>query len=259
MKKVILPLLLLAAPALAADLESSRPLGPEKALKVRLSLLDGAFRLRGTGADLYRLQAKGETIPRLVYRPGLLELSAPPSHHPVAPSYSLHLTQKMPLSLHGKLGKQGDLELGGLRLSEVNLDTGVSKTKLSFSTPNPIPLKRFTLKAGPSNLQVLGLGNSNFDRFSFDGGAGRYLLDFRGNYRRKGTVKIELGIGQATILIPKKIGIRLATDNSLLSNLSLPDFYLGGEEKSPNYETAEGTLDLQIHCGVGSSLQLLWK
>lgn len=259
MKKVILPLLLFAAPALAADLESSRPLGPEKTLKVRLSLRDGAFRLRGTEADLYRLQGKGEAIPRLVYRPGLLELSVPPSHRPSAPSYLLHLTQKMPLTLQGTLGKQWDLELGGLRLSEVDLDTGVSKTKVSFSTPNPIPLKRFSLKAGASSLQLLGLGNANFERFTFEGGAGRYLLDFRGNYRRKGKVKIELGIGQATVLIPKSVGIRLATDNSLLSNLSLPEFYRGGEEKSPNYETAEGTIDLQIHCGVGSSLQLLWK
>ncbi|HBN07825.1 MAG TPA: hypothetical protein DD435_03960 [Cyanobacteria bacterium UBA8530] len=145
------------------------------------------------------------------------------------------------------------------RQGSLVLDAGASKTRINFPTLNPVPLKHFNLKAGPTDIKVNGLGNSNFEDFSFEGGAGRYFLDFGGDYKKKGKVKLLLGIGEVTVVVPKKIGIRLVANGSLLSNLSLPDFIKTGKDRSPNYGTADGTIDFDIHCGLGSSLQLRWR
>ena len=88
---------------------------------------------------------------------------------------------KIDLALAVTLGAvDGDLELGGLRLTDLRLEAGASRATVRFSQPNATRCRAATLTAGAAELSVLGLGNSRCDRITFEGGMGRVTLDFGG-------------------------------------------------------------------------------
>ncbi len=74
------------------------------------------------------------------------------------------------------------VDLGGLRLSSLNVETGASQTEVRFSTRNAIRCTTAAFRAGVAELTVLGLGNSRCDRVTFDGGMGSVVLDYTGEW-----------------------------------------------------------------------------
>src|SRR5207245_128579 len=53
----------------------------------------------------------------------------------------------------------------------------------------------------------LNLGSLNLRSVAFDLGAGEVQVDLRGNPKRSYDVKIQGGVGQATVRLPKSVGI----------------------------------------------------
>jgi hypothetical protein len=123
-----------------------------------------------------------------------------------------------PLSLVIKAGAyEGTYELGGLSIHSLDVTDGASKVDLSFSKPNLIEMTTLKYTTGASTVSLTGLGNANVTDLSFNGGAGKYTLDFSGQLSRDMTVSIESGVSSVTVIVPAGVPAQLTTESSLIS------------------------------------------
>ena len=75
---------------------------------------------------------------------------------------------------------EADLDLTGIPLRRLSVVCGVAKTTLRLSGPNPEAAAEVEVKAGVSEFTGVGLGHLRARRFRFEGGVGRFALDFGG-------------------------------------------------------------------------------
>ncbi|MFQ6032672.1 MAG: toast rack family protein, partial [Candidatus Zixiibacteriota bacterium] len=144
--------------------------------------------------------------------------------------WHLGFTDEIPIELEMDIGAcEAEFDFTGLKISKLNLDLGASSSEMIFRKPNPerifrrIPLRgtRIDIDVGASELKMKGLGNANFDKFSFDGGVGDFTLGFSGELKHKAYVDIDVGLGSLSILLPKDIGVRIEKEDSFLSSFSI--------------------------------------
>jgi hypothetical protein len=147
-------------------------------------------------------------------------------------------------------GYKAEYELGGLALTNLTVKDGASDVKMNFASPNPADMSLLRYETGASNLSLTGLGNANFSSLSFKGGAGNFTLDFTGAIKRDGSVNIETGISNTTLVIPSGIPVQLTVDGGL-SNVT----YGSGWTKSGSLYSQDGSgpqLTIVVHIGAGN-------
>jgi hypothetical protein len=162
------------------------------------------------------------------------------------------LSPRVDLALDLNLGAaEARVELGGLRVSSLDLKTGASKTVISFSRPNATRCRRATFGAGAAEISVLGLGNSRCDEIEFEGGVGSVTLDFGGTWSSSARVVVNMAVGELTLRLPRQVGVRIAMDKFLSSFEPAGLVRQGDEFVSENYDRAARYLDLEITTAVG--------
>jgi hypothetical protein len=171
----------------------------------------------------------------------------------------LKFSPKIPLSLELDFGVvKGDMNFGGLKVSNFNMEVGVSKTDIYFDEPNPISMEDFSIEGGVGKLNIDKIGNANIQEFTFDGGIGSYELDFTGDYQQSLYADIELGMGKLVLYLPKDVGTRLSVDKSFLSSFSIDEAYKNGDVyTNDKWEKTKFKLDLDIETGLGK-IEVLW-
>jgi hypothetical protein len=151
---------------------------------------------------------------------------------------------------------EADFDLGALPLQYFDFRVGAADAVIDFSRPNPLEADELSLKAGAASLEINHLGNAAFRRFSFDGGLGKYTLDFSGDFRLRARADVNVGMGHMTIIIPPDLPVRISTDENLLSSIEFKnrkpvhddeDYY-----ESEDFRDANRRLDLDISVGLGS-------
>lgn len=168
----------------------------------------------------------------------------------------MRFSDAVPLSIDAELGAgRGDFDMTGLDVKDFRMSTGASSTTLIFGEPNKSEIEDFDIKSGVSKFVGEKLNNANFRHMTFEGGVGSYYLDFGGDLRHEADVKIKIGLGAVTIIIPKEIGAKVRYQESWFSTFSIDrDF---DEEKkgvyvSPNYSSADGRMNISVESGLGS-------
>ena len=93
----------------------------------------------------------------------------------------LALSRSVPIDLQLELGAtKAQLDLGGLSLLGLHLESGASETLLDFSTPNQTRMRALEIDVGAASLEVRNLGNANAASVHVKGGVGSVELDFAG-------------------------------------------------------------------------------
>jgi len=115
---------------------------------------------------------------------------------------------------------QGQLQLGGIPLTSLNITDGASQADVVFDKANPVVMSTLTYKTGASQINLEGLGFANVESINFDGGAGSYTFDFAGQMQRDLDVKVNYGLGDVKIIIPKGVPA-LVTVEGGLNNVEL--------------------------------------
>jgi hypothetical protein len=165
--------------------------------------------------------------------------------------WKLGLSQDIPLSLQANVGaSSGKMELGGMRLTDVDLTMGAAELTVSFDQPNPEQLESLYVHSGAAKVTFLGLGNANMDEFTFDGGLGTYTFDFRGAWRRSAQVNIQAGASHIDMRLPKDIGVRVCPGDLRRGS------YDGLEQRDECYvnrlyDQSDITLDISLDLGLG--------
>jgi cell wall-active antibiotic response 4TMS protein YvqF len=273
MRRVLLSLLALAFGASAAAAQSMRPFSTyrqwhgETRLEARLDYAAGALRLAaGRPNELYRMDVlyDGERyVPVSAFdaaRVGVgLGLRASGqgglrvvSRNQLRQTASVTFSPRSDLALAVTLGAvDGDLELGGLRLTDLRLEAGASRATVRFSQPNAARCRTATLTAGAAELSVLGLGNSRCDRITFEGGVGRVTLDFGGAWTSSSQVAVKMALGEVALRLPRAVGVRITLDKFLASFEPQGMVRRGTSYLSPGYDQATRHLDIVVTTAIG--------
>ncbi len=162
------------------------------------------------------------------------------------------ISPRVDLALELTLGAvDGDLELGGLRISDLDLKTGASRTTVRFSRPNGMRCRRASFSAGAAEVEVIGLGNSRCEEIDYEGGVGQVLLDFSGALRSGARVTVKMAVGGITLRLPREAGVRITMDKFLSSFEPAGLVRRGDTFASTNYDGAERRLDLDLTTAMG--------
>jgi cytoskeletal protein CcmA (bactofilin family) len=163
------------------------------------------------------------------------------------------------LQLKASVGAaKSEIDAGGLKLSRLDLEIGAADARVDFSAPNKTNLDNFTVEAGACKLQMINIGNSRFRRLQFEGGVGKFVLDFSGQFDYRAEAKVTVGMGALTLIIPRELGLQLRADDNWLSSLGFSKEHLVAVAGSGVYETegfdaASGQLILTLEIGLGSA------
>jgi hypothetical protein len=156
-----------------------------------------------------------------------------------------------PLNMSIEAGAyHAEYQFGGLALTNLSVKDGASDVKMNFASPNLAEMSLLNYETGASNVSLTGLGNANFTSLIFRSGAGNFTLDFTGNLKRNGSVNIETGVSNTTLVIPSGIPVQLTVEGGL-SNVT----YTSGWSKSGTLYTQQGTgpqLTIVVHVGAGN-------
>ena len=165
----------------------------------------------------------------------------------------VELSPRTDLSLSLSLGAvEADVELGGLRLGDLRVEAGASRTALHFSQPNPIRCRTADISAGAAEISVLQLGNSHCDRLRVAGGIGRMILDFGGTWTSSQVAELSLAVTELRLRLPRKVGVRITMDRFLASFEPSGLVRRGDEWVSPDYDRSERHLDIALRTTVGA-------
>jgi hypothetical protein len=167
--------------------------------------------------------------------------------------WDLKLSDATPLALTIEAGAyNGDYDLGGLRLRELNISQGAAQTTYDFSKPNPESLERLTFSSGASTATLRNLANANAAALSFDGGAGTYALDFGGQLARSADVEITGGASTYTIRIPSRTPARVTVTGGM-ATINLAGFTRQGQQYiNASWDESKPHLEITADIGLGT-------
>ena len=168
----------------------------------------------------------------------------------------MRFTDAVPLSIDAELGAgRGDFDMTGLDIKDFTMSAGASSTTLLFGEPNKSEIEDLEIKSGVSKFVGEKLCNANFQRMVFEGGVGSYYLNFDGELHREVDVRIKIGLGVVTIVIPRETGAKVHYQENWFSNFSIDkdfDEERKGVYTTENYSSAEGKMNIYIESGLGS-------
>lgn len=175
-----------------------------------------------------------------------------------ASELDLKLSPEVAVELDLKFGAaDARLELGGLRVRSLDVQTGASRTMLSVSQPNPETCRSVQIQVGAARLEATGLGNLNAEQLSVQGGAGEVTLDFTGAWPSPMDATIQMGLGSLTLRMPRGLGVRITREGMLASFDSEGLTKRGNSYYSENWDAAGTNLSLHVKAALGS-IRVMW-
>ncbi len=140
-----------------------------------------------------------------------------------APSLELELGTSRPFSLVIDGGANETVaDLGGVPITRLVLHHGAGRIDLDFSAPNPAEMSALEVAAGGVAMDLRNLANANFAELVVSGGAAQYRLDFGGQLRRDGEVRLNTGVASVEVRLPAGTAARLRSE-ALLGALDVGD------------------------------------
>jgi hypothetical protein len=171
-------------------------------------------------------------------------------------SWSLCFSDALPISFDIELGVgRGLFNMTGLQIKDFNLSTGASEVELNFDEENQSEIESMNIESGMSRFDGHNLLNAHFKHFRFQGGVGSYTLDFGGPLKTEVGVEVEVGLGFATLVIPKSVGARIMYEKNWVSHLDCDADFANETENeyvSTNYMRAAGKMNIALDSGLGS-------
>jgi hypothetical protein len=251
------------------DVTTSRLVSGESSVAVEVKYGAGDLRIRSAPAGtLYRMQLRYDEDafePVSEYRRGRLRLGVESTNRriPVGRDRSegaleLELARGVPMDLDLDFGAvRADLDLGGLALTNLELRTGASETRLNVSTPNPSRLRRAEMEVGAADFTARQLGNLNTTDLNISAGVGKVRLELTGDWRENATVNVHMGLGSLELVVPEGLGVRLVRETFLTSLDSEGLVKRGEAYYSTDWETADRRVTVNVNAAFGS-IKVLW-
>ena len=166
---------------------------------------------------------------------------------------SLGVARDVPLDLSLRLGAaEADLDLGGVAVDELNVESAASSTALRFASPNPRRMRSLSFDVGAASIEASGVGNANVEHVDVDCGAGALTLDFAGAWAADVDARLRVRLGAVTLRVPRDVGVRARVDMTV-GSFDHGDFVeRDGVHYSANWESARRRLTIDASMLVGA-------
>jgi hypothetical protein len=166
---------------------------------------------------------------------------------------SLGVARNVPLDVALRLGAvEADLDLGGLAVDQLIVESAASNTVLRFATPNPRRMRSLRFDVGAAAIEATGVGNANVEHVDVDCGAGALTLDFSGAWAADVDARLRVRLGAVTLRVPRDVGVRARVDVTLGTfdhdNFREQD----GVHYSANWEGARRRLTIDASMLIGT-------
>jgi hypothetical protein len=151
------------------------------------------------------------------------------------------------------------IELGGLKVEALSIESGLSETVLSFSEPNIVILEKCAIESGLGSFEAMRLGNAAMRSFTLENGLGSSLLDFSGMALQENLdANIESGLGSVKMRLPDGLPVLMQVESSL-GSADLPRFKQINDGLYRSIPYMEGAPGLKADVSVGmGSITVIW-
>jgi len=160
-----------------------------------------------------------------------------------------------PLNLAIDVGAyEGSMTFDEYSIDKLAIREGASKSQITFTGMNQVPMSSFEYQTGASQVSLTGLGNLNTANFKFEGGAGSYSFDFSGTTKTDMSATIRVGLGVTKIIVPDNTNVEINVGSGLNNITPRGSWTIEGNHYSRkgftgptfriNMETGAGSLDL---------------
>ena len=166
---------------------------------------------------------------------------------------SLGLARGVPLDVALRRGAvEADLDLGGLAVDQLNVESAASSTGLRFATPNPRRMRSLRFDVGAASIEATGVGNANVEHIDVECGAGALTLDFSGAWAADVDARLRVRLGAVTLRVPRDVGIRARVEVTLGTFEREGFREQDGVQYSANWEGARRRLTIDASMLVGT-------
>ena len=107
---------------------------------------------------------------------------------------------------------------------------------------------RVEMGAGNSNLE---LGELSLTNLRVDLGAGTSVVDLVGNWKRDVEARIEAGVGNVTVRLPRNVGVRVLAEGGIGTISAAAFNKVGGAWVNDAYGKSAVTVNVNVQGGVG--------
>jgi len=164
----------------------------------------------------------------------------------------VELSRATPLDLTLDLGAvEADLDLTGLKVSRLHVESGASDGKLRFDSLNRTPMSVLQVSLGAASFRGDRLANANARDIRVDAGVGNVELDLGGQWTQDIDLRVEVTLGLVTIHVPSDIGVRVSVEKTLASFAHEGLVQRDGAWVSTNWESAPYKLRISAETVFG--------
>ena len=164
----------------------------------------------------------------------------------------LSLSRSVPVDLSLSLGAaKATLDLGGLDITALRLESGASETVIDFSSPNLGRMRTFDVDVGAASFEARNLANANVPKVRIHGGVGGVELDFGGQWRQDMDVNVDLTLGKLTLHVPRDVAVRVEVEKFLATFDEQGLVKRGDAYYSDNWDRAKYHLRLRAETTFG--------
>lgn len=167
-------------------------------------------------------------------------------------SLRAELSTAFPMDLNLELGAvQGDVQLGGLRLTGLAVKGGAADITVAFDQPNREKLSSVSFDVGAASLTVKGAGNARAAAIRVNVGVGALDYDLSGDWSGDVDVTANIALGNFTLRVPSDAGVRVD------AKTFLAPFEKSGLERrgdtwySPGYDQARRRVRVSLNAALG--------
>ncbi len=246
----------------------SRQVEDEQNLEVNVEYAAGRFSVGPAGAGvLYHMQIEydeGVSEPLAEYRGSSLRIGVESLGRRVrlggdrAGTMELALSRDVAMDLNMDFGAvRAEIDLGGIPLTRLEINTGASQTLIDISQPNPETMSQASMDVGAAEFTVRNLGNLNTSEIEIDAGIGDIELGFTGEWQQNARVSVDMGLGSLVLRFPRGLGVRLEKDTFFTSLDSEGLVKQGDTYYSLDYDEAEYQIIIDVDAAFGS-IRVAW-
>ena len=246
-------------------LDVARQLVDSAPVTVKVVYGTGAFGLRGSSTPLlYHMQLRYDgtrTKPRHAFNATTRELQVGLQNSDMRFTgrndgdqgrLQLELSRATPIDLALDLGAvEADIDLTGLRLSRVHINSGASDGKIRFDSLNESRMSALDVSLGAASFRGERLANANTPSIRVDAGVGNVELDMGGQWTQDIELHVEVALGFVTIHVPTDVGVRVMLQKTIASFDHDGLVERDGAWVSPNWDSAPHKLRVSAETVFG--------
>lgn len=165
---------------------------------------------------------------------------------------SLTLAPTVPIDLTMTMGATAaTVDLGGLTLRGLHIESGATDQTLDFSEPNRARVGAVSMNVGAASFTARNLANANASSLHVTGGVGELDLGFGGTWTGDLDATVQVTLGKITLRIPRDVGVQLDVQRFLATFDSDGLVKRDGSYFSDNWDTAKYKLRVHLQTTLG--------